>query len=531
MQETVKSKPTFAIGVAAAVLVVMLAAVLIVYGIFTGSYSSNLDKLKAMAETSRQQFDSGDTDIGATLTDELAFYTDLKGRIENLPVILEKLNSKYTMLPDHSTNESLGLSSLTSDMAALAPKLDELKQCIDEDTAITGKLKKLLGQGDEAGLPQGYADLIAENETLSGRVAAISLAGAIEDRRAAFAKAISSRADVLGYLREDADIHGQLATLLEDTKAAPADLKARFTALLAKNDTLAASAKGLDLKSYSSADKDIQQQLSDRGALIRANIAYMGELETVQKAVAAFCDALDRGPAQSGKFAQRLASVMGWIKQLKDLEKQLATVNANKAYGAITAKRSIADIGMTPAGQALVQYEAALNAVNAGFGSFNAIEKQINTLLADTKMALTSKITALEVLSSKNDDLITAISVKVPDNLTASLDNYITACRLRTTFLQAYIGYLEDRTVADTFKTTYQYYLGLRKEYLNTAKDYLAIDGKRSANVIYYEDLADDQVALANDQLAQYNDAIASCDAHKKEYEAARTKYLAVLNS
>lgn len=531
MQEPVKRKSLFSTIVAVIVAVVVIAAIVVSYGIFNRSYNANLDKLKEMVATAQTQIAGGSDKAGATPKDEYDYYMALGSRIAGLPQILDKLNGKYPLLLGRGSNESLGISALQAKMDDMSPKLAVLKDCIAGDASIAAKLSDILGNGISAGRSSDYSDLIALNNSLHAKLAGIAFEGAMESSRAALAASVESRSKVLDYLMGDAAINEELATLSADGQTAPADLKTQFSALLGKNDELTAKADGIDLTGYGSGDGNLAQMIADRKNLINANIGYMGELATLQNSVAAFCADLGSGSSKEGKLSQKLASYMVWINELKDLQNQLGKINAKDQYKAIAAKRTIASLGMTPAGQTLLNYEKALNAVNSAMTGSIDMEKKIGSLLTEKKMDLPDKMTALDTLAHKNDAMIASLNVDVPDDLKAGLDSFIAGCTERSTFLEEFMGYVEDQQIASGCAATYHDYLSQRQANLNSAAYWETIEGPDGANVKYFKGLASDEMSLASQQKTMQNTANKNAAAHKKAYEASRKKYQPMLDT
>lgn len=515
---------------AAVLAAVIVAAAAVAYSIFDRSYNASLSKLKDMTAAANTAYSAGDGTEGATAQDQCKFYTDLSGQVGNLGQILQKLNARYPLLLGKGSEKSLGISALKEKMDAMSPKLDVLKACLDDDAAISARLAEILGRGAAAGQSAEYTDLVSRNNSLSTRLSGIAFEGPIEDDRAALGAAASARAKVLAYLVDDAAISEELAALMADTQTAPADLKAKFGELLQKNDALASEAEGVDLTGYGSSGVNIPQMISDRKALINACVGYMGELEAVQSGVVAFSSDLDINAAKPGKLSEKIAAYDTWMKKLKELHGQLDAVNQKDLYKGIDPKRDIGTLGMSPAGQKLLEYENALNALIAGAASSKDIEKNIDTLLAEKKMDLPDKTNALIDLDKKNDTIIASLAVEVPEDLKAGLANFLSACNERSKFLDDFMSYVEDQQIAAGCSATSSTYSQMRKNDLKQASYWAAQPG-HEADVKYWNDQAALHQKLAGEQTTLKNAANKNAAAHKKDYEASRAKYVPQLDS
>jgi hypothetical protein len=305
------------------------------------------------------------------------------------------------------------------------------------------------------------------------------------------------------------------------------DIVAKLKGLGERNDALAGKAYVVEIEGISLAGSDFYAVMTGRGVMITESIGYLTELETMQGGIAAFCKELEGAPVQGGNFSGRFAKYKGWIQQLKTLEEQLKAINDKPGYAALATKRTIADLGMTPAGEKFLSYEAALTAFDAGITASNAMEKQIDALLKNTKMTLPDETSALVDISTNNDAIIKSLLSGLPDDLADGFAAFIAGCRERTVFLDAFIAYVDDKVHADSYNAQYKYYLRQRSSYLQSAAYWGTIPG-HSADVNHFKQLANDQSALANTEKAGYNASLKQENADKAAYEASRKKYQAL---
>ena len=530
VEEKVARKSPFTIIVTAVAAVVVLAAAAVAYGIFSNSYNANLDKLKAMVADTQAKYQSGDTGEGVTLAGQADYYATLAADVESQRQILQKLNDMYPLLLGRATEKSLGLAELKAKLTDKLPQIDTLRACIAEDDAVTAALSAILARGASAGQTSEYATLTEQNNDLVAKLGGISFDGKLEEGRAALNDRVNKRVPVLAYLADDAKINEEIAKLSADTAMPHADLKAGFTSLLDKNDALLAEAAGIDLTGYGSGQVDIPGMIAERKTLINAYIEYMGELDGMKPAVAAFCASLEGAATATGKFTEKLASYMTWVTQLKDLRAQLDAINAKEAYKGIEPKRSVDSLGMTPAGQKLLSYEDALNAINSAVATSKDIEAKTDNYLAEKKMDLPDKISAIEALLSRNNGILSSIAVEAPEDMKAGLENFKAGCTERVKFLNEFMEYVEDQQIAAGCSATISAYNKQRNEDLNNVKYWKTIEGDDGPTVKYYEARAAEKKILINEQSTLKNAANKNAAQHKAAYEASRKTYQPLLD-
>lgn len=529
-QEKVARKSPFTIIVTAVAAVVVLAAAAVAYGIFSNSYNTNLDKLKAMVADTEAKYQSGDTGEGVTLAGQADYYAALAADVEGQCQILKKLNDMYPLLLGRASEKSLGLAELKTKLTDKLPQIDALRACIAEDDAVTAALSSILTRGASAGQTSEYAALIEQNNDLVSKLGGISFEGKLEEGRAALNDRAGKRAPVLTYLADDAKINEEIVKLSADTATPLADLKTGFAGLLDKNDALLSEAAGVDLTGYGSGQVDIPGMIAERKSLINAYVEYMGELDGMRPAVTAFCASLEGAATATGKFTEKLASYMTWVTELKDLRAQLEAINAKEAYKGIEPKRSVDSLGMTPAGQTLLGYEDALNAINSAVATSKDIEAKTDNYLAEKKMDLPDKITVIEALVSRNNGILASIAVEAPEDMKAGLESFRAGCTERVKFLNEFMGYVEDQQIAAGCSATIGAYNKQRNEDLNNVKYWKTIEGDNGPTVKYYEARAAEKKILINEQGTLKNAANKNAAAHKTAYEASRKTYQPLLD-
>jgi hypothetical protein len=496
------------------------------YGILHHNYSGYLDQIKAKIAEDKTKFDSGDTRADATLTDQYNFYAVLSGDIGNLPALLAKLNGEYTLLPWRATENSLGITDLQSGMADMSNRLVTLRECIEEDASVSGALGELLDSSAAKDVSQDMAALAARNDALYAKITGVAFTGEFESKRAGFEGAIKKRGDALHYLEEDMAVQSELIKLLSDVQSETSDTIAKLEALSPRNDALESRYQGVDLQGVAGGRTiDFATQITARRQQITAGKAYMAELEAVRNGVAAFCKGLG-SPVQGGAFAEKLASYMTRVNGLKALEDQLKAINEKAEYADLPVKHEIPDLGLTPEGEALHSYTPAISALNSGITKSAEMETQIDSLLKDTKMKLTDKVGALEMLLSENSSIINTLQYQqstLPDDLRDGCASFLSGCQERATFLNEFMAYAQYKVKADGHNSLYSHYVSQKKKYLQDADYWTTAGDKDQAD--YFKQRANDQQELANAEKKSYNDCLKEADKHKKAYEASRKAY------
>lgn len=506
MQETVSKeqsgqapagrRSSYAIGVAAIALVVVIAAIVALQLITGNSYNNNIDRLKGMVAAANDKLEKGDTDAGATLTDQYNFYANLGAQIKNLSNIFVKLNESYPLYFFRIEEESVGTPALAEKMNELTPKLEKLTAWVNDDKAIAGDLSNLIGSQASKDLAKQYSDLIARNDKLKSDVSGLSFSGAAEEGRKALVASIDTRGKALDCLHEDASINDELSVILSDFAMPFASISSKLTDLQKRSDALAANLQGLDLTVYNPDGGKVADQAASQSARMKADIAYLSQLAPLQSSVKDFCAGLGTVPA--GKLTAKIAGYMNWITQLKNMQSSMDAINADEKYAGAD-KLTIKDLGMTDAGKQLITYEKALKDVNTALTSSAAIENTINSIMKDTKTRMPNKVSSLFNLEQKNSAVISALSAaEVPDGMTDQIGDYISGCKERGTFLDDYMNYLISKDASD-----------------NAAKAYHSAGSGDGASQAY----------------ATYQAALKTTNDYKAKYTASHKKYLPMLDA
>ena len=525
MQEpVVKRKPYFAIGVGAAVFIVLAVALIVTYSIFDNSYKGNLEKLTGMVADAAGQFGKGDGSADATASDQYRFYLTMDAQITNLSGILEKLNGNYPLLFGKATEETAGITDLRAKMDELMPGLKTYKECIDENNSIAGELAAFLGS-DKGGKPADYAALTARNDALATKAAGLSFFGGLEGSRAAMTDSVAKRATALKFLEEDAAVNERLSALLSDLETKPADLLGSMTALLAENDALKAKAAEVNVGAYVSEGVDIEGMLAARTEQLNTCVAYLTEMNVIAGKVATLNGKIDQG-LDSGKFTARLAAWMACLKEYNTLDGEVKAANAKPEYAAVTSKRSLETLGLSSTGLSLPGWAAALNTVNTANSGSQAIEKEIDALLKNTKLAMVTRVTQLIAIKERNGQIIASAAVEAPESLAGGLANFIAGCQERTKFLEEYIQYSQDKALASGHLANQKIYQAKYTEYKEKAETY----PEDSVDREFYLHLAKDQQTFANSEYNDYKTLNKTAETHRKAYEASRKKYQPLLD-
>lgn len=517
--------PAALIAVIAVVGLLGIGGIVTAYVLMHNSYTGYLDQLKAAIATAEGKFQNGDPGENAALDGQYNFYVALNDEIGGLSAALDKLNNNYPLLPGRASDKSLGLYGLRAQMGDTYGKLATLKQCMDEDASIAQKLTELLAADASTDISLDMASLSSRNDALDISISGIAFSGPLEDRRAEFASGIKKRGDALHYLKEDAAVQGELLTLLSSTQMLPADLIPKFGDLKAKNDALTGKIIPIEIEGVSLTEADLNAQVAGRKTMIEASTGYFTELTAVQNGVAEFCRKLKESPVSGATFAERFAGYTGYFTQLKALEAQIKTINEKPAYAALPVKHTAADLGMTPEGQSFLKYEAAIDTLNTATTKSAAMEKQIDTLLKDTKMTLPDKISALDDMTAVNRGIVNTPLEGVPEDLTQGFTAFLDGCRERATFLNEFMAYVDCKVKADGHKALSNSYLANRSDYLESAAYWEKIEGASGDNVKHFKQLASDQSSLASTEKKGYNDCLKEANTHKAAYEASRKKY------